>query len=82
MDAALRGLDGQMVTIRRISDRPYASRLECIPLEAVADVERTMDRRFLMTDRPFIRDEYLDYILPLIGRLPAYADLNRRKGLT
>lgn len=79
VDAALRGMDGQMVTIRRISDRPYASRLECIPLEAVADVERTMDRRFLMTDRPFIRDEYLDYILPLIGRLPAYADLKIQK---
>ena len=75
VDAALRGLDGQMVTIRRLSDKPYTSRMECIPLEAVADVERTMDRRFLMKDRPFIRDGYLDYILPLIGRLPAYADL-------
>ena len=42
----------------------------------LADVERVMDLSYLEDNRHQIKEAYMDYILPLIGDLPEYVELD------
>lgn len=74
------GRSGEMVTLNRRANSPsYETELTGIPLEQVAGKERVLELRYVTSDQNFIRKEYLEYILPLIGELPEYAKLKRKR---
>lgn len=76
---ALEGHSAEMVTLNRKSDFPYETEITGIALEQVAGKDRVLDLRYVTPEQNFINKEYLNYILPLIGELPKYADLKMVK---
>ena len=66
VELALEGHNAVMPTIERTADEPYAWQLGMAPLEAVANVEKTMPRDFITEDGYGITDKCRRYLTPLI----------------
>jgi len=81
---ATTGAGGVMVTLRRVSKKPYRVGFGTIPLHEVAVHARPMDDRMIDASGMFVTKAFLDYAAPLVGPLPEYASLQlgpaRRKG--
>lgn len=76
VQAAVAGHNDQMVTIQRLSDRPYRSFTGLAPLDRIANHERHLPDSFINASGNFVTDVFLRYARPLIGgRLPAYVTL-------
>lgn len=76
--AAVEGKTGFMVSIRRVSDAPYQSKYELVPLEKVANVERKFPLSWINERGNGIKKEFVEYCLPLVGdQLPEYAMLKK-----
>ena len=82
---ALGGLTGVMPGIVRISDDPYVWRVDPVPLDGVADLEKLPPREFISDDGFSITQLARTYLSPLISGedyppfhngLPAFARLN------
>ena len=71
IQAVLRGESGQMVTIQRTSDAPYAAGYGLVPLTEAANQTRTLDAQYLLPDQYDVPDSFLTYLAPLVGPLPA-----------
>jgi len=71
IQAVLRGESGQMVTIQRTADAPYAARYGLVPLTDAANQTRTLDAQYLLPDQYDVPDNFLTYLEPLVGPLPA-----------
>jgi 6-phosphofructokinase 1 len=69
---AVAGTSGVMVTIVRDSHSPYKCALGTAPLSEVANGEKPMPDEFICSDRLFVTDACLEYLRPLIGKLPDY----------
>ena len=68
---ALKGMNGTMPVIKRVSDAPYRWRIEAAPLEKVANHEKTMPASFLRKDGYGITASARRYLEPLIrGEAP------------
>jgi len=85
---ALRGRSGVMVSILRLSDRPYLKRYSTVDLERVANGTKNLPREFISEDGFYVTEEFKSYALPLIQGeapnlylhgLPMYENLARRK---
>ncbi len=69
--AALAGQSGIMMTIERLSAKPYRWRVGSVPLAKVANRERTMPRGFISRDGFSITQACRDYLTPLVrGEAP------------
>ncbi len=69
--SALSGLTGKMISIRRLSDRPYAVAYEAIELHGVAGLEKKFPAEWINDEGNGVLDAAHDYFEPLIqGELP------------
>ncbi|HSM06515.1 MAG TPA: hypothetical protein VK858_17970, partial [Longimicrobiales bacterium] len=66
---------GVMVTIVRASDEPYSATLGTVPLADVAVRAKPMPDAMINEAGNFPSDAFLDYLRPLVGDMPEYADL-------
>lgn len=66
VEAALAGKQAVMMTIERISNKPYQWKIGEAPLEVVANVEQKIPRRYITEDGFFITDPCREYLSPLI----------------
>jgi 6-phosphofructokinase 1 len=66
MKLAKNGQSGIMITVDRISESPYAWKVNHVPLSKVAGHERSLPREFLTRDEMHINQQGIDYIQPLI----------------
>ncbi len=74
--SAIEGKSGFMVAIKRVSDNPYKSEMELVPLEKVANTEKKLPDRFINKRGNGIDKSFESYCLPLIGeQLPQYVSL-------
>jgi 6-phosphofructokinase 1 len=74
---AEKGESGYMVTIERVSNDPYESRFGKALLNEVAVHARPMPLDYFNADGNFVSPAFLDYIRPLIGKLPEFARLKQ-----
>jgi len=72
---AVEGKSGLMVTLERKSNHPYVCETGTIPLEDVAMRTKPMPDNYISDDGFFVADEFMDYIRPLVGEMPRYAEL-------
>ena len=72
---ALEGSSGVMVTIERVSDKPYKSRLGTAPLKDVAVRAKPMPPAYINEAGNFVTGGFLEYLRPLIGEVPKYTRL-------
>ena len=76
--AAVSGESFRMVTLNREPGRPYQAIYELVRLEDVAEKDNCLPLSYVTETENDIREEFLDYILPLIGTLPKYTVLHRK----
>jgi ATP-dependent phosphofructokinase / diphosphate-dependent phosphofructokinase len=76
VELAIKGKSGVMVTIDRLSDKPYRWKTGEAPLDKVANVEKKMPRDFITPDGFHITDKCRKYLSPLIAGedYPKYRD--------
>ena len=71
VEYALEGRSGVMPAIKRLADAPYRWRIEPVPLERVANHEKTMPKGFIRRDGFGITAACRRYLAPLIqGEAP------------
>ncbi len=84
VEYAIAGRHGVMPAIKRLSSKPYRWKIVPVPLESVANVEKTVPRNFITADGFGITAPCRRYLEPLIGGedyppykngLPEYARL-------
>ena len=66
VELAIKGKSGVMVTIDRLSDKPYRWKTGDAPLTQVANVEKKMPRDYITADGFHITDKCRRYLSPLI----------------
>ncbi|MCK5315042.1 MAG: hypothetical protein KAJ53_07965, partial [Anaerolineales bacterium] len=59
--------NGYMSTILRNPGSIYQVRYDKVPLELVANSERSFPQEWIATPRTDVTDEFIDYARPLIG---------------
>jgi 6-phosphofructokinase 1 len=69
------GSSGVMVTIVRQSSAPYRVDFETAALSEVAERSKPMPREYINSEGNFVTEEFLEYIRPLVGRIPEFAVL-------
>ncbi len=75
---AVEGKSGIMVTLERKSNHPYLCQTGTISLKEVAIKTKPMPDNYISSDGFFVTSEFLDYISPLIGKIPHYAELKAK----
>ena len=66
VEFALAGKNAVMPIIKRLSDKPYKWKIESASLSKVANVEKTLPKRYISKDGFRITDKGLNYLRPLI----------------
>jgi 6-phosphofructokinase 1 len=69
------GRTGLMVTLQRQPGSEYKCITGVIPLEKVAIKAKPVPDEFINAEGNFITDAFLEYIRPLVGKLPNYTTL-------
>lgn len=78
VQAATEGKTGYMVAIKRVSQNPYRSAFELVPLEKVANHERKFPLAWINERGNGVTKEFSEYCLPLLGGpLPEYVELDK-----
>ena len=84
VEYAVQGQHGVMPAIKRLSSQPYRWKIVPVPLESVANVEKTVPRHYISADGFGITPACRRYLEPLVGGedyppyrngLPVYARL-------
>lgn len=76
--AAVSGDTLKMVTMERLPGKAYKTVYGLVSLEKVAKRDHSLPLTYMNESQNCIKEEFMDYILPLIGELPKYAVLNRQ----
>lgn len=77
---AVKGEGGYMSTILREPGMIYQVRYDKVPLEAVANSERTFPAKWINPDKTDVSDEFVNYCRPLIGEdWPSVPVMNGRQ---
>lgn len=72
---ALAGRSGEMVTFERVSNNPYSIQFGSAPLANVANHERPLPDEYIAADGMGVTPAFHEYLKPLVGPLPEYANL-------
>lgn len=73
--AALKGFSEKMVTLHRTSSKPYLIEESLIDIEKASESDSKLPTKYITKDKNFIEESFLDYIEPLVGKLPKYSKL-------
>ena len=76
---ASQGRTGEMVTLVRSSNDPYAATTGTVPLRDVAMRTKPMPDEFINAAGNFPTEAFLDYLRPLVGPLPTFAKLKYKQ---
>jgi 6-phosphofructokinase 1 len=78
-ELALEGKGGLMATILRRPGKRYAVEYGGVPLDVVANAERTFPAQWIADSKSDVTDEFVRWAMPLIGEpLPEFARLKPR----
>ena len=73
--AALCGENGVMSALKRISNNPYKCKIISVPISGVGGKTRSVPRSMINDKGNDVTDEFIEYIRPLIGKMPKYINL-------
>jgi 6-phosphofructokinase 1 len=77
MKLAERGESGVMVSIKRISNKPYTIEFGKVPLKEVAVSAKPMTAEFFNSEGNHVSPLFIDYMKPLAGELPEFVCLEK-----
>ena len=64
--AASEGLTGVMITLNRVSNKPYKCETGAYDIHAIANLEKMVPDNFISADGCQVTEDFVDYIRPLI----------------
>ncbi len=76
---ASEGATGVMVAMRRPAGAEYKCEYVAAPLSDVAVNAKPMPDEFINAEGNFVTDAFLDYLRPLVGEMPKYAQLSNKR---
>lgn len=76
--AALRGENGVMSALKRVSNSPYKCEIISVPFDQVGGRERKVPRNMINEKGNGVTKEFIEYIKPLVGEMPKYINLKGR----
>ena len=79
VELAAEGKTGLMVTLERDDSIEYKCKTGTVLLYDVAVKARPMPDEYINGESNFVTDTFMDYIRPLVGRLPEYTNLECKK---
>jgi 6-phosphofructokinase len=68
--SAVKGESGHMVSIDAERNPTYLSQMKLVPLETVANAEKTFPFEWINKDNNGVTQEFIDYCAPLVGGVP------------
>ena len=74
---AEKGDSGVMVSINRISNKPYTIEFGKVPLQEVAVSAKPMPAEFFNSEKNHVSPLFIDYMKPLAGELPEFVSLEK-----
>ncbi len=74
----INGSTGVMISIVRDSSNPYKKYLETVPVREIVKQDATLPLVYLNDEQNYIRDEFAEYIRPLVGEMPKYSKIRRK----
>lgn len=74
---AEKGESGVMVSIKRISNKPYSIEFGKVPLKEVAVSAKPMPAEFFNPEGNHVSPLFVDYMKPLAGKLPEFVTLEK-----
>lgn len=77
VNLAGQGITGFMVSLKRISDKPYKIIFDKVPLKDVAVAAKPMPLEYFNKEGNFVSPAFIDYMKPLTGTLPDFAELEK-----
>ena len=72
---ASEGVTGFMVSLKRISDKPYKVEFDKVPLKDVAIAAKPMPLDYFNAEGNFVSSKFYDYMTPLAGDIPDFIQL-------
>ena len=72
---AEKGESGVMVTIKRVSNKPYKIKFGKVPLQEVAVSAKPMPPEYFNKDGNNVSSKFIDYMKPLAGEIPKFVKL-------
>ncbi len=66
----LAGETDKTVTLKRVSESPYACTTELVDLESVAQKTKCVSSSMINSSENGVTNAFFDYVLPLVGELP------------
>lgn len=76
--AAIQGNTFKMITMKREPGKKYKVVYGLVDLKKVAKKDNALPVSYINESRNYINEDFLDYITPLVGKLPKYTVLNRQ----
>ena len=70
VEVALSGQTEQLVTLRRVGEKPYRTELQLLRIADMTMEDKVLSREYIV--RGGISPAFLEYLMPIIGPLPAY----------
>ena len=74
---AEKGESGVMVTIERVSNRPYKIKFGKAPLKEVAVSAKPMPLNYFNKEGNHVSSKFIEYMKPLVGELPKFVRLEK-----
>ena len=74
---AEKGESGVMVTIERVSNKPYKIKFGKAPLKEVAISAKPMPLNYFNEEGNYVSSKFIEYIKPLVGELPKFVRLEK-----
>jgi len=72
-----KGESGVMVSIKRISNKPYTIEFGKVPLKEVAVAAKPMPAEYFNAEGNHVSTIFIDYMKPLAGELPEFVELEK-----
>jgi 6-phosphofructokinase 1 len=74
---AEKGESGVMVSIKRVSNRPYKIAFDKVPLKEVAVSAKPMPLDYFNKEGNHVSSKFIDYMKPLAGEMPKFVRLEK-----
>ena len=74
---AEKGESGVMVSIKRVSNRPYKIKFDKVPLKEVAVSAKPMPLDYFNKEGNHVSSKFIDYMKPLAGEMPKFVRLEK-----
>lgn len=74
---AEKGESGVMVSIKRVSNRPYKITFDKVPLKEVAVSAKPMPLDYFNKEGNHVSSKFIDYMKPLAGEMPKFVRLEK-----